>query len=115
MRFARTAFFLWSGLLIWAADFLFIYVLAALACARGFAATEIAGVRLVPFAAMLATLLALAGTAAVMWSARQRTRRASDRDRPAEFVSFLVLALGALALLAIAWNALPVVMLSSHC
>jgi len=105
----------WSGLLIWAADFLFVYVFAALACARGYSSAEIAGMRVVPFAAVTASVLAFTLTLLSMRISWRRLRRAPAQDSNAIFIHFLAVALGALGLLAIVWNLLPAIVLSSDC
>jgi hypothetical protein len=42
-RFASTTFLITGGLLVWMADFVFVYVFVAVACARGFADIVILG------------------------------------------------------------------------
>lgn len=114
-RFTPTAFFIWSGLLVWAADFLFIYVFAALACARGFAHLRIAGFPIVPVATTLASILALLVTAAMAWFALQRARGGPSSDQHSQFILFLALALSALAMIAIVWSSLPPLLLRVGC
>jgi hypothetical protein len=114
-RFAPTAFFIWSGLLIWAVDFLFVYVFAAIACARGFADARIAGMRVIQFVTILVTLLALAASAITMWIMLRRLRHEPEQDSSLTFIRFLALALGALATLAIIWNSLPPIVLRDQC
>lgn len=113
-RFTPTALLIWSGLLVWAADFLFVYVFAAVACAQSFADARVFGVSVVAFATVLATIAALVATAAVIAYAWRRTRacRSDARER---FVLFLTMSLGAIALVAIVWSALPPLLLETGC
>lgn len=114
-RFASTALVIWSGLLIWAADFLFVYVFAALACARGFAALQIGAIGIVPLAAIAASALAAALTGAVMWWCWRRLRASSMPDSPTTFVYGVAFILGGLSIIAIAWNLLPALLLRAQC
>lgn len=110
-RFTPTLFFIWGGLLVWAADFLFVYVFAALACARGFVDQRVAGFPIVPFAITLASIVALLATAALMWRALRRAHGNARADEHSRFILFLAIALSALALVAIVWTALPPLLL----
>jgi hypothetical protein len=112
--FGSTVFCLWSGLLIWAADFLSIYVFAALACARGFAHVEVLGLPIVPFATVLATSAALAANAFVLARAWRQARH-SHSGASAQFIPVLTAALAALGILATAWSALPSLLLRTGC
>jgi hypothetical protein len=114
-RFTPTAIFIWAGLLIWMTDFLFVYVFAALACARGFAEVRAFGLPVVPLATTLSNVLACIATAAVMWVALRRMRREPHVDEHTQFIRFLSLALGSLALLGIVWLALPPLLVRAGC
>ncbi len=89
-----------APLLIWAGHFLVIYALTAIACARSF------GVGVVSSGIAAATLIA---TGAALFTIRaalsQRRREAGDM---AAFVRWMSAAAGGLALVAILWEALPV-------
>ncbi|HEX5650948.1 MAG TPA: hypothetical protein VFX69_14925 [Steroidobacteraceae bacterium] len=113
-RFTSTMLRAWGGLLAWASYFLVVYVLVALACERGFADARIGGVAFVPFVAIAALLPALAVT---VWLALSALRRARLDVAPAgsRFADFLGWALGALAVLALAWTALPSMLLRTGC
>jgi hypothetical protein len=103
--FPRTALFIAAGLLVWAADFLFIYVFAAIACARGFADVTVLGIGIVPLASFSATALALAATGAVIVSGR---RRAATGDRSnGAFAGGLAAVAALLAVIAIVFTGLP--------
>jgi hypothetical protein len=114
-RFTTTAFFIWCGLLIWTADFLFVYIFSALACARRFGDITVAGLPIVPVSTTLVSLVALTCTVAVMRVALKRERADSPSGEPSKLIRFLALALGALAVIAIVWSALPPLVLRSHC
>ena len=90
MRFARTALRLAAGPIAWALHLAAIYGFTGVACARGLAGA-------VPWAIGAATLAAGAACLAIVVTGLRR------RD---EFESWLSAALGGLALLAIAWEAL---------
>ncbi|HWK50400.1 MAG TPA: hypothetical protein VNR40_10965, partial [Steroidobacter sp.] len=60
--FTRTAFLILGGLLVWMADFVIVYVFAAVACARGFADVSWLGVPIVVSMTLLISLIAGAVT-----------------------------------------------------
>jgi hypothetical protein len=83
-----------AGPLLWAFHFTVIYAFNALACARGFS-------QFVPWVIAAATLvLGAAATLLVLRSSRE------------EFVDWLSASLAALSLVAILWQALPVLLVS---
>lgn len=88
-----TALRLSAGPLLWLAHFAALYGFNAIACARGFSGA-------VPWGVGVATLILAAGAALVTFRHRK------------DFVDWLTAALGAVALLAILWQALPVLMVS---
>lgn len=112
--FTSTAFFVWSGLLIWAAYFLFLYIFVALACARGFSDVRIAGLAIVPVVAVVGGALALlAAIAAAVRALRHlRTRDSTPTTR---FIASMALALSLLASIAIVWTLLPALLTRSGC
>jgi hypothetical protein len=83
-----------SGAIVWGAHFGAIYGITALACARG-----LAGV--VPWAIGIATIVAVAVLLLLIWS--------SFKDLGA-FANWLGAAIGGLALLAIVWEAVAVLL-----
>ncbi|MGH8078325.1 MAG: hypothetical protein ACREPE_13500 [Lysobacter sp.] len=101
-----------AGLLIWAADFLFIYVFVALACARGFDDAIVFGIGVVPLAVGVATAIASAVTSAVLISALRGAEHGPSTSR---FLQRLALGLAVLALVAIAWNGLPALLVHRTC
>ena len=111
--FPRTALSMTAGVLIWAADFLFIYVFAALACARGFASHSVLGVGIVPFASAVSTAVAVGAT---LWALRA-LRRTVSAEAAAEraFRARMTLAVILLGLIAVGMTALPGVMVRGTC
>ena len=55
-RFTSKTFLLFSGLLIWAAHFMFVYSANAVACERGLQDVRVLGIGLIPLTVMVATL-----------------------------------------------------------
>jgi hypothetical protein len=101
-----------AGLLIWSLHFGAIYVFQALACARGFASREVAGVGIVTAFIAAATLLALLATAAVIatgWRTSGSTAELTDHD---EFLRRLTILVAGLSAVAIVWQALPIFVMS---
>jgi hypothetical protein len=94
-RFAGPMLRAIGGMLIWAAHFGFLYGFAGLACARGF------GVSL-PLAIAAATVLALAASAWLLVEAV----RAGLQD----FLDWLAATGTALAIVAILWQTLPILL-----
>jgi uncharacterized membrane protein HdeD (DUF308 family) len=94
MEFPGTARRLALPVAVWGAHFAIVYGVTSFACAR-------ASPQAVPWAIGLATLAA--GTFMVVTMAREWPRRD-------DFVAWLALALAAIALVAIVWEALPVLM-----
>lgn len=97
-----------GGLIAWAAQFTVIYGVAAVACARGYGGVSVAGIGLVPFAILAATVLALAATALVMGFAARARRRMDERTHPTDrFLNTTALLVGGLSLVTILWHGLP--------
>jgi hypothetical protein len=108
--FLRKSLFMIGGLLVWAFQFGVIYVFNALACARGFAGRQVLGIGIVPFVVGAASLVALAAALAVLLAAlwRRGPARGSREERPVDdFLRYTTIAIAALSLVAIAWNAVP--------
>ncbi len=97
-----------AGLLIWGSHFLFIYIFAALACARAFADLRLLGIGIVPFAIGISTvvaLLLLAWLSILAWRRESRVF-AGEPDTP-RFLRWLGAALGIYSAAAILLQALP--------
>lgn len=111
--FNVTVFLLWGTLLAWATYFLLLYVVIALACERGYADAQIAGFRLIPAAGVVGFVLALGVTGALAAAAWRRWHGATSAN--GRFLGFVAMALGLLALAALAWTTLPPVLLDTGC
>lgn len=111
-RFATTAFLLLGGLLVWMANFVFVYVFAAIACARGFADASVLGLPIVTMMTLLASLLAGAVTLSI---ARRGYRLLSqaERDGYMRFVGFVAVAGGVIALVALVMLVVPALAVSA--
>jgi hypothetical protein len=91
-----------SGVAIWALHFMAIYTFAALACARGFGGARWLGIPATTWVLGAFTAIALVAAAAVIVS--------TLRARIAGFAGWMTVSVAALAALAIAWEALPVLL-----
>ena len=109
--FGATTLFLMGSLLTWLADFVFVYVFAAVACARGFAAHPIMGTDIVRFAATIATLAAATLTLVLLRKA-VRSIGPTGIDEHSRFIGFVALATSIIVLVAICWLALAAVLTS---
>ena len=98
-RFTSTTFLLTGALLVWIADFAFVYVFTAIACARHFA-------HLVP---TVTTAASLSAGAITLWLLHRgyRAHRASAIDEHSRFIAFVTLATSIVALVALAMLILP--------
>jgi hypothetical protein len=106
-RFPRTALFIAAGLLIWAADFLFIYIFAAVACARGYADATVLGLGIVPLASGLATLIAGAASLAIITRGRGEIGPANEESANGGFLAGLAGIAALFALIAIIFTGVP--------
>lgn len=114
-RFTPTTMFICGGLLIWAADFLLMYVVAAIACARQFASLAVLGL---PFVAMFGTALTAVSILAIVWLVRvavRRLRAEHASDRAVRFIYFLAASIGSFSIVAVVFNALPAWLLATEC
>jgi hypothetical protein len=114
-RFASTTLFIWSSLLIWMADFLFVYVFAALACARRFAHAELFGIGIVPFVTSTSTVLAGLATTVVIWLSVRRLGEERAVDPNTRFIRRVTLGVSVLVLVALALLALPPLLTEVRC
>lgn len=114
-RFTPTAFLICAGLLIWAADFLLVYVIAAIACAKGFAGVTVLGLPFVAFVGTVLTLAACLATAVVLRIGVKHLQTNGRLGESVRFIYFLAAAIGALALIAILFNVIPAWVLATHC
>jgi hypothetical protein len=98
-RFTSTTLMLTGALLVWLADFAFVYIFAAVACARGFA-------NLTP---SVATAASLSAAAVTVWLLRRgyRAYQATSADEYSRFIAFVTLATSAIALIALLMLIIP--------
>src|SRR3546814_3179627 len=94
------------------ADFVFVYVFAAVACARGFADASLLGLPVVTLVTLLAS--AIAGVITVLIARRgYRQHSASEMDEHSRFIGFVTFAGGVLALVALVLLDLPAMVVSA--
>jgi hypothetical protein len=111
--FTLTTVFICGGLLIWAADFLLVYGIAAVACAKGFAMNTIAGV---PFVAFVATSITAGGILATVFLLRTAIRKLRAHTQEANrFIYTLTASIAGMAVLAMFFNVLPAWLLAGEC
>lgn len=113
-RFTPTTLLIWSALLIWAVDFLLIYIVQAIVCAKGYDAVTVLGLPAIPATTLLCTLAALLAASIVTVRCVRRIR-AGPTDERVRFTLFVAAAIGGLALTAIVWTALPGLLLRTGC
>ncbi len=109
--FAATTLRMFAPLLIWAVHFLAIYAFTAIACERRFADTNWLGVGVVPWTIGALTLVATAAALVTIWLALRDVPGRAPRSETSQFVHWMTAAFGALTLLAILWEALPVLLI----
>jgi hypothetical protein len=110
-HFLRKSLLTLGGLLVWAAHFALIYAITAFICARGLQGRQLWGLGALPLATGLATLAALAAALAILLIGRRRHRAARgqhDAKAVDVFMNYCTMALAGLSLLAIIWNAVPI-------
>ena len=100
MTAARKLLLSLTGPVLALLHFTFVYVLAALACARRFADAEWAGVGIVPATGGLATLVTLAAIVAVPWM--QLRRRGAVREPLLDWLTVAFAGAGAATVLFVA-------------
>jgi hypothetical protein len=111
-RFTATAFLVAGGLVVWIADFVVVYVFAALACARGFADASLLGLPIVTAATLILTLIAGVIT---VWIGHRGYRWHSNAklDEHTRFIGFVTFAAGMLALVALVLLVMPALLTSA--
>jgi hypothetical protein len=105
--FTRSFLMIFTGPIVWALHFVAIYSWTGLLCARPELNREWLGLGLAAWGTLAASFVAIAiiGVA----SLRARTRPGDGEHKV--FVKYLAFALNVLAVLAISWEALPVLLL----
>ncbi|MEN8260236.1 MAG: hypothetical protein ABFS02_06570 [Pseudomonadota bacterium] len=109
-RFVHITVRMLSGLMIWGAHLLVIYSFTALACARRFWQLNWLGIGVVPWVIGAATLVAVAVISIITAQSIRFLRESDSRENASRFLHWMTAAIGLLSLLAIVWNALPVLM-----
>jgi hypothetical protein len=111
-QFTPTTFLLTGGLLVWIADFVFVYTFAAVACARGFAEARIFGL---PLVLTVTTIVSLLAGASIVWLFRRghRAYRAAAGDGHSDFIGFVTLATSGLALIALGLLVVPALLVGA--
>lgn len=95
-----------AGLLVWALHFAAVYILTALACARGLRATP-TGVPALALGIATLTGIAIAALALILRKALHGTWYVQARAANSSFLAWLTAAVAGYALLAVLWTALP--------
>jgi hypothetical protein len=116
LRVWKSIGFLCGGLLVWAAAFLLTYIFAGIACARDFSYALWLGIGIVPSVLLLIAAVSLGALYSIARRADRLqepgARRVDDSRRVVAQVAMIVCGL---ALIAIVWNTLPVVLTASRC
>jgi hypothetical protein len=105
-----------SGPLIWAAHFAIIYGFTGLVCARpGWARLTIGGWELIPLGVTLVTLVAAAAIVAVLLALSTRVNAGVEASEipAAPFQRYIAIGGAIISLIAIAWAALPALMITA--
>lgn len=100
MSFAATTLRMGSGVLVWAAHFLVIYATTGIVCAR----LKSEWIERTPWMIGAATLIACAVLAAIIFSELRRR----PREELSRFIGWTTIALALLALIAVLWETVPV-------
>lgn len=107
-----------AGPLVWAAHFLFCYVLVSVACAFGFASAAGGGWGTVPILLVIASVLALASIAGLALLAYRRGGEAGGSRRPEDaeaarhrFMSLTAMLLGVLSAIGVVYTSVPLFVL----
>lgn len=110
--FTATTLLILGGLLVWMADFVVVYVFAAVACARGFADVSWLGVPIVTATTIVASLIA--GAITVLLVRRgYRLQSAVETDDHSRFIGFVTYASGGIALIALVLLVLPALVVTA--
>ena len=112
-----------GGPMVWVAHFLTVYIFTAIACARGFFYAELLGIRVVPLVGGLATVAAAALIVDAFVVSWRRWRGGAPPALPPHdqagvdsrrrFMAFSGMLLCGASLIAVLWEALPVVFFAS--
>lgn len=124
-RRGENLFSLIVGPMVWAVHFLVVYVIIAIACAKGAFYAQVYGIGVVPLIVIVVTVIAVGlivhGIVVAMrrWRGSLGERRVmpphdqSNKDSRRRFMAYAGLLLCGLALIATLWVALPVLFMHS--
>jgi hypothetical protein len=110
LHFVTTTLRMLSGVLIWATHFGIVYIATALVCARGFQNSSWLGIGILAWMIAIATVMAIGGILIVLVPTWRDLYRSSSWSATPAFIDWMTVAFGALALLAIVWVTLPVML-----
>jgi hypothetical protein len=111
-RFSSAFLFMLSGLVVWAAHFMFIYGFVGLFCARPAWNVALLGFHLISFVVAVATLLGLAATLAIAVLALAGRGPSLEDPHGSHFYRFATTGGAALGAIGILWQgALPPLLL----
>ncbi len=110
MPFTCASLRILSGALIWALHFAVIYSFTALACARGFWEASWLGVGVVGWAIGMATFVAVLAVSAIGVQALRSARSRGAQENAMAFVHWMTMGIAWLSLVAIVWEAVPVLL-----
>jgi hypothetical protein len=113
-NFMGKSLFVLGGLIVWAIHFLVAYPFTSLACVRGWTGISVLGYGIVPFVVIALTVAAIAATAMLLAFLALRVgpaRTFRKSDSADEFLRATSIAVAGLALVSIAWNGLPALLL----
>ena len=111
-RFTPTSLLLVGSLLIWMADFVVVYVFAALACARGFASSRVFGMPIVAAVTTMCTVAAAVCTVFLLRHGLAAMRNTASTEH-GRFIGFVAFTTSVLAILAFILLALPPLAISA--
>jgi hypothetical protein len=112
--FVPLLLYMTSAMLVWAAYFIGVYAFASIACMYGLDNARPFGIPFLLLSVGAATVVALAATATILFAAflRHGGRRPGSGGSGSS-ADFIAMTLAILALLAIAWNGIPALLLLS--
>jgi hypothetical protein len=109
LRFAVTMLRMNGGMLIWGLHFGLVYGVNGIVCARELADVQWFGLGIMTWVVVAATVVALAATLVLIGHALRAAGRFGPYPEPTgPFIDWITATVGAVAVLAIVWDALPV-------
>lgn len=103
-----------AGLIIWAGHFGLVYMATAIVCERSLTGRMVLGQPLIPVLVLGATALALVAVAIIglrAWRRLEHSLAGQEGEDEPRFMVWLTLAIALLSALAIAWEAVPVLLI----